>query len=61
MLGNFIRVKTHLALPSTPPLDLNKRNNFENDLNLHNNLKRKKQMASEIIHELLPQYFGSIK
>ena len=57
----FIRVKTHVAVSSTPPFYLNKGNNFENDLNLHNNPKRKKQMSSEIIHELLPQYFGSIK
>ena len=58
----FIRVKTHVLIPcSTPPFYLNKRNNFENNLNLHNNPKRKKQMSSEIIHELLPQYFGSIK
>ena len=56
----FIRVKTHVAVPSTPPLHLNHRNNFENDLNLHNP-KTKKQMSSEIIHELLPPYFGSIK
>ena len=58
----FIRVKTHVPIPcSTPPLKLNKRNNFENDLNLHNNPNGKKQISSEIIHELLPQYFGSIK
>ena len=59
---NFIRLKTHAPIPcATPPLYLNKINNFENDLNLQNNPKGKKQMSSEIIHELLPQYFGSIK
>ena len=57
----FIRVKTHVAVPSIPLLYLNKRNNFENDLNLHNNTKRKNQISSEIIHEVFPLYFGSIK
>ena len=58
----FITVKTHDAVSSsTSPLYLNKTNNFENDLNLHNHPKRKKQILSEIIHEILSQYFGSIK
>ena len=57
----FIRVKTHVSILWTPPFYLNKRNNFENDLNFHNNPKGKKQISSEIIHQLLPIYFGSIK